>query len=615
MANYVVDNDPRSIAPDQYRQLFRTYLEEHEFEQITILLLRQGGPEEHYSVVVNTESFVKYDYALAHYVLNHPKLLIPIFEEALIEVQSFVADHPSFESKWKQKGTVKELCHIRMTTLPATPKYVKNTISDIKAQDVNSFIQISGTIVRTGGVRMLELSKQYECQNPKCRFRFTVYADPEQDNMLPQPRCCPAFIAGTNKSNDANSYNPYSSEGGVESSTGKKKCNSPNLRELEGCNVCVDYQEIKVQDHIDRLSLGSVPRSVIVILQCDLVDKFNPGDDVVIVGSLIRQWRSVARGCRCVIDIAIEANSVTSVNSTEKLKQVSENSTSLFVDFWNRHRASKDLLFQARNTIVRAVCPQLFGLFYVKLSLLLALIGGSTTTYEGGVRRRSQSHMLIVGDPGCGKSQLLRFAAAVTPRSVLTTGVGTTGAGLTCTAVRDGPDWCLEAGALVLSNDGVCCIDEFASIREQDRATVHEAMEQQTLSIAKAGMVVKLNTRSTVIACCNPKGSYDLSLDISANTAIASPLLSRFDIILILLDTADKEWDKYVSTYLLLQAVNQSTAPATATKSLSGSSSGSDGKKLTWDLETLKQYIACVKSNIQPELTPAARCLLVCLSI
>ena len=158
----------------------------------------------------------------------------------------------------------------------------------------------------------------------------------------------------------------------------------------------------------------------------------------------------------------------------------------------------------------------------------------------------------------------------------------------------------------------MCCIDEFASIRESDRATIHESMEQQTLSVAKAGLVVKLHTRTTVVACCNPKGSYDITQDITTNTAIASPLLSRFDIVLVLRDTANKEWDKRVSTFLLKQAV-QSQVQQQASAGIEGvvGSTNSSVNNAYWSIKKLRQYIAYVKHALQPIISDEAKTLLV----
>lgn len=299
MAELLATSDPKATSPQEYQEKFQEYLLQHEFLKLLnflhqhVQLATHEEPinrhvDEHFSFIVSTQLLIEYDGALAFYLLNFPALLIPIFQDAVITTLEQMAEHPSFfktsvpsssgaQSSHSIKVSIPKNIHIRFSSLPPILEFVKPSIGMIRAKECNSLLQLSATIVRTGTVRMLELSKKYQCHNPRCRHSFRVYADPEQDYFIASPKYCPNMIPNTNSKNGIGEM---------------KRCNSSTLQEIEDERRCVDYQEIKIQDRMEQLPFGSVPRSIIVILEADLVDKFNPGDDVIVIGTLIRRWRT-----------------------------------------------------------------------------------------------------------------------------------------------------------------------------------------------------------------------------------------------------------------------------------------------------------------------------------
>ena len=219
----------------------------------------------------------------------------------------------------------------------------------------------------------------------------------------------------------------------------------------------------------------------------------------------------------------------------------------------------------------------------------MALAGGVEKKSDG-IRQRGEPHLLMVGQPGTGKSQLLKFASKVTPRCVWVTGTTTSTAGLTVSAVNEGGQFHLEAGALVLADGGVCCIDEFDGIPESDRACLHEAMEQQTISVAKAGISCSMQTRCSVFATSNLSNHFDPAASMTENTGIASPLLSRFDAVLVLVDTRNPDYDWMLATQILLGSPEEKTKPAADSY---------------WSLTKLRAYFSHVKL-LRPELSRGA---------
>ncbi|KAL3775057.1 hypothetical protein ACHAW5_001191 [Stephanodiscus triporus] len=564
----------------------------------------------------------------------------------------------------------------RLVRLPPHSGFCKATLSSISASDVGTVVQVCGTCVRTGPVRMMETTRTYRCTGRGgCGAMFSAYADfGTSNNALPTPIVCP------NLGDDGD------------------RCRSTSFALVPEGSVHADYQEIKVQESVSALSrVGSVPRSMLIKLGDDLVDMCNPGDEVVVVGSLHAHWHGQngsVDGVEAMVGMCMRAHSVRVINAEEGFGggggggggmggmadltlagmsgsgNLREKFRREFDAFWSSE-TSRRRPFATRDYIARAVCPKLYGMHAVKLGLLLVLIGGASVSLssessecdgasvgeeeddirqtgeegsdamdapvafkienedddrrksrskngksqtnnssEKAVKRRIQSHILLIGDPGTGKSQFLRFAAALSPRSVLTTGTGSSTAGLTCAAVRgDGNEFSLEAGALALADRGVCCIDEFGCMSKEDRTSIHEAMEQQTISVAKAGIICKLNARATVVAVMNPTcgGIYDESLSLEKNSRLGSALLSRFDMIFVMLDQAQCERDVNIAHFLLQQSI----IPGSGYDRSHGMAlAGDDSVNGHWGMEKLRAYIATIREKFHPTLTPEASELL-----
>mmetsp|Transcript_2751 Transcript_2751/g.6258 ORF Transcript_2751/g.6258 Transcript_2751/m.6258 type:complete len:761 (-) Transcript_2751:165-2447(-) len=312
-----------------------------------------------------------------------------------------------------------------------------------------------------------------------------------------------------------------------------------------GLSEYKDTQKFTIQEMPEHAPSGALPRYVDVIAEDDLVHKVKPGDRVEITG-VYRTLVGSQPNASGVFNTVLISNCVRQLG--EDIKQAELKPADIEAI---RSIASKPDAFELLS---RSIAPTIFGHEEVKKGLLLLLFGGAEKNLENGTHLRGDINILLIGDPSCGKSQLLRFMLAVSPHAVSTTGRGASGVGLTAAVTRDEltKERRLEAGAMVLGDRGIVCIDEFDKMSTADRTAIHEVMEQQTVTIAKAGIHTRLNARCSVVAAANPiYGNWDDSLPLSKNVNLPDSLLSRFDLVFPIRDLGSMERDRKISQLVM----------------------------------------------------------------
>ncbi|XP_073008456.1 probable DNA helicase MCM8 [Typha latifolia] len=415
-------------------------------------------------------------------------------------------------------------------------------LKNLKAAYIKKFISVHGTVVKVSTVKPLVLQLDFACG--KCG---TVITRVFSDGKFSPPVTC--SVHG---------------------------CKSRTFGPIRSSAKLMDFQKIRIQELLKSESHeeGRVPRTVECELTEDLVDSCLPGDIVTVTGivKVINNYMDVGGGKsknknHGLYYLYLEAISVRNSKAQTTTKDFNMNSSEtrakMLLDF---HAFSqRDLEFIVKfseehgsdvfRQILQSLCPSIYGHELVKAGITLALFGGvqKHSMDQNKVPVRGDIHVIVVGDPGLGKSQLLQAAAAVSPRGIYVCGNATTNAGLTVAVVKDSmtSDYAFEAGAMVLADRGLCCIDEFDKMSAEHQALL-EAMEQQCVSVAKAGLVASLSARTSVLAAANPVGGhYNRAKTVNENLKMSAALLSRFDLVFILLDKPDELLDKRVSDHIM----------------------------------------------------------------
>uniref|UniRef100_A0A8C6YJJ1 DNA replication licensing factor MCM2 n=1 Tax=Naja naja TaxID=35670 RepID=A0A8C6YJJ1_NAJNA len=490
---------PRLEIYHRFKNFLKTHVDDHG-HNVFKERISDMCKENKESVVVNYEDLAAREHVLAYFLPEAPAEMLKIFDEAAKEV--VLAMYPKYDR------IVQEI-HVRISHLPLVEE-----LRSLRQLHLNQLIRTSGVVTSCTGVLPQLSMVKYNCT--KCGFVLGPFS--QSQNQEVKPGSCP----------ECQSVGPF----------------EINMEET----VYQNYQRIKIQESPGKVAAGRLPRSKDAILLADLVDSCKPGDEIELTGIYHNNYDgslNTANGFP-VFATVILANHITKKDNKVAVGELTDEDMKVIVGL------SKDE--QIGEKIFASIAPSIYGHEDIKRGLALALFGGEPKNPGGKHKVRGDINMLLCGDPGTAKSQFLKYVEKVASRAIFTTGQGASAVGLTAYVQRHPvtKEWTLEAGALVLADRGVCLIDEFDKMNDQDRTSIHEAMEQQSISISKAGIVTSLQARCTVIAAANPIGGrYDPSLTFSENVDLTEPIISRFDILCVVRDTVDPVQDEMLARFVV----------------------------------------------------------------
>ncbi|UCE45428.1 MAG: minichromosome maintenance protein MCM [Methanobacteriota archaeon] len=453
------------------------------------------------SLYVDFSDVEMHDPDLANYTLSKPGISIESAEEAMRRMVSHALTNPYI--------------HFRIRGLPRDSRI---DIRKLRAKHLETFVSIEGLMRTATEVRPRVTVAEFECM--RCGARLFL----EQEGMqFREPLEC---------SKD---------EGGCGRGSG-----STRFRLLTDKSQFVDTQKVEIQEPPEGLRGGAQPERLVGFVEDDISGRLSPGDRVIINGVL----KSHQKGTQiksALFDLTLDINSIEyEEHEYEEIVITPEDEMRI-----REFAKTPDVL----EKIVASISPTIYGYLQEKEALALQLFGGVTKVMDDGTHIRGDIHIAMIGDPGTAKSQILRYMATLAPRGIYTSGKSSSAAGLTAAAVKDEfgeGRWTLEAGALVLADKGLACIDELDKMNEQDRSSIHESLEQGTISVAKAGITATLQSRCAVLGAANPKyGRFDENRNIAEQIDLPPALLSRFDAIFTMTDRPDSAYDQSVAAHIL----------------------------------------------------------------